>query len=63
MAFVIISSFALQTAVANALRYFPSVLHEQLAPEFAQELEDFGHIYMYRYLPTFPIRYDLVLPK
>ena len=36
-------------AVENALRYFPSECHAELAPEFAQELRDFGHIYMYRY--------------
>ena len=46
----------LQKAVGNALRYFPAVLHDQLAAEFAEELEDFGHIYMYRYLPSFPLR-------
>lgn len=45
-----------QKAVGNALRYFPAVLHDQLAAEFAEELEDFGHIYMYRYLPSFPLR-------
>eukprot|EP00093_Oithona_nana_P015120 15120.XXX_1029661_1036037_1 [CDS] Oithona nana genome sequencing. len=45
-----------QKAVGNALRYFPAVLHDQLATEFAKELEDFGHIYMYRYLPSFPLR-------
>ena len=35
-------------AVENALRYFPPESHADLAPEFAQELKDFGHIYMYR---------------
>lgn len=35
-------------AVKNALRYFPEALHEQLAPEFAQELREEGHIYMHR---------------
>ena len=35
-------------AVENALRYFPASSHAILAPEFAQELRDFGHIYMYR---------------
>jgi len=38
-------------AVENALRYFPSECHAELAPEFAQELRDFGHIYMYRFMP------------
>ncbi|HXV77408.1 MAG TPA: hypothetical protein VD788_13910, partial [Candidatus Polarisedimenticolaceae bacterium] len=39
-------------AVANALRYFPTRLHPRLAPEFADELDRFGRIYMYRYRPT-----------
>merc|ERR1711953_62494 len=43
-------------AVINALRYFPSSVHNLLVSEFAQELEDYGHIYMYRYLPTWPLR-------
>ena len=39
-------------AVRNALRYFPKEFHEELAKEFAAELEEFGHIYMYRFRPT-----------
>ena len=35
-------------ALKNALRYCPEALHAQLAPEFAQELKDYGRIYMYR---------------
>ncbi|MFN8776957.1 MAG: urocanate hydratase [Flavobacteriales bacterium] len=42
-------------AVANALRYFPAILHSQLAPEFASELETYGRIYMFRYRPTYPM--------
>ncbi|KAJ3074624.1 Urocanate hydratase [Podochytrium sp. JEL0797] len=38
-------------AVQNALRYFPKERHALLAPEFAEELEMFGHIYMYRFRP------------
>ncbi|KAF8569135.1 hypothetical protein P879_02771 [Paragonimus westermani] len=38
-------------ALSNALRYIPAHLHEQLAPEFAQELATYGHIYMYRFRP------------
>ena len=34
-------------ALANSLRYFPEEWHEELAAEFLQELEDYGHIYMY----------------
>lgn len=47
-------------AVKNALRYFPSEIHEDLASEFAQELKDYGHIYMYRFRPTLEMRaYDI----
>ena len=42
-------------ALKNALRYFPESLHAQLAPEFAQELKDYGRIYMYRYRPSYKI--------
>lgn len=40
-----------QLALRNALRYFPKEHHAVLAPEFAQELADYGHIYMYRFRP------------
>ena len=40
-------------ALRNALRYFPKELHEQLAPEFAEELRRYGRIYMYRYRPDY----------
>ncbi len=40
-------------ALRNALRYFPSEQHAVLAPEFLQELSDFGRIYMYRYRPDY----------
>jgi len=36
----------------NALRYFPSDTHDVLAPEFADELNAYGRIYMHRYRPT-----------
>eukprot|EP00117_Sycon_ciliatum_P006458 scpid39974/ scgid9989/ Urocanate hydratase; Imidazolonepropionate hydrolase len=39
-------------ALRNALRYFPPACHEVLAPEFAEELRLYGHIYMYRFRPT-----------
>lgn len=42
-------------ALKNALRYFPEHLHKVLAPEFAQELHDYGRIYMYRYRPDYKI--------
>ena len=40
-------------ALRNALRYFPSELHETLAKEFAEELKAYGRIYMHRYRPTY----------
>ena len=40
-------------ALKNALRYFPEKLHAQLAPEFYNELETYGRIYMYRYRPSY----------
>lgn len=40
-------------AVRNALRYFPPSWHKELAQEFAQELNDFGRIYMYRFMPEY----------
>ena len=42
-------------ALKNALRYFPKALHQDLAPEFAKELKDYGRIYMYRYRPSYKI--------
>jgi urocanate hydratase len=42
-----------QLAVRNALRYFPNEWHQELATEFAQELKDFGRIYMYRFKPNY----------
>ncbi|MEG1615724.1 MAG: urocanate hydratase [Bacteroidales bacterium] len=38
-------------AVKNALRYFKPELHDRLAGEFAEELEKYGRIYMYRFRP------------
>ncbi|MBK7553348.1 MAG: urocanate hydratase [Flavobacteriales bacterium] len=43
-------------ALRNALRYFPAKHHAVLAPEFVQELKDFGRIYMYRLRPEQPMR-------
>lgn len=39
-------------ALKNALRYVPEKLHETLAPEFMEELKNYGRIYAYRYRPT-----------
>lgn len=38
-------------ALKNALRYIPENLHQQLAPEFLDELKTRGRIYGYRYRP------------
>lgn len=38
-------------ALKNALRYIPPALHEELAPEFLEELRTRGRIYGYRYRP------------
>ncbi len=40
-------------AIKNALRYFPKEWHEILAPEFKEELEKYGRIYMYRFRPDY----------
>ena len=40
-----------RTALRNALRYIPKELHEQLAPEFLEELRTRGRIYGYRFRP------------
>lgn len=45
-----------QLALKNALRYFPPDVQEVLAPEFAQELRLYGHIYMYRFCPDLEMR-------
>ena len=40
-------------AIKNALRYFPKKHHEILAKEFAEELREYGRIYMYRFRPDY----------
>ena len=40
-------------ALRNALRYFDAKHHSVLLPEFAEELETYGRIYMYRFRPTY----------
>jgi len=40
-----------EIALKNALRYIPTELHRQLAPEFLDELKTRGRIYGYRYRP------------
>ena len=42
-----------ELALQNALRYFEPKHHNVLAEEFAEELNEFGRIYMYRFRPTY----------
>jgi len=51
----ILSTNEKQLAIRNALRYFPKDWHQELADEFAQELINFGRIYMYRFKPDYKI--------
>ena len=41
----------IELALKNALRYIPEYLHEEIAPEFLNELMEQGHIYGYRFRP------------
>ncbi len=40
-------------ALKNALRYFEPQFHAELLPEFKEELEKYGRIYMYRFRPDY----------
>ena len=40
-------------ALQNALRYFDAKHHAILLPEFRNELETYGRIYMYRFRPVY----------
>lgn len=42
-------------AIRNALRYFPKAWHTELSKEFAEELKNYGRIYMYRFMPEHQI--------
>ena len=41
----------IELALKNALRYIPEEYHEKLAPEFLDELMEYGRIYGYRFRP------------
>ncbi|MBO3698046.1 urocanate hydratase [Roseivirga sp. E12] len=47
----ILSDSDKKLAIRNALRYFPSEWHGQLAAEFLEELNAYGRVYMYRFMP------------
>jgi len=49
----ILSREETKLALQNALRYFPTEQHAELAKEFADELKTYGRIYMYRYRPDY----------
>jgi len=49
----ILSANEKKLALKNALRYFPKEQHAVLAPEFAEELKNYGRIYMYRFMPDY----------
>lgn len=40
-------------ALRNALRYFPKEWHKELIEEFRSEFDDYGRIYMYRFMPEY----------
>lgn len=52
----ILSEIEKKLALKNALRYFPVKFHQVLAREFADELRDYGRIYMYRFHPDYEIK-------
>jgi len=49
----ILSAEEKKLAIRNALRYFPKEQHAELATDFAEELEQYGRIYMLRYRPDY----------
>lgn len=49
----ILSEDEKKLALSNALRYFDTKHHSVLLPEFKEELETYGRIYMYRLRPDY----------
>jgi urocanate hydratase len=49
----ILSADEKKLALRNALRYFEAKHHAELLPEFVDELEKYGRIYMYRLRPDY----------
>ncbi len=49
----ILSSSEKELALRNALRYFDQKHHPKLLPEFKEELDTYGRIYMYRFRPEY----------
>ena len=52
----ILSAEEKKLALRNALRYFEPKHHAELIPEFREELETYGRIYMYRLRPDYEMR-------
>ena len=52
----ILSTEERQLAIRNALRYFDPKFHSELIPEFVNELETHGRIYMYRFRPEYEMK-------
>ncbi|MDD2303973.1 MAG: urocanate hydratase [Prolixibacteraceae bacterium] len=52
----ILSKSEKRLAVQNALRYFAPEHHALLAPEFLEELRQYGRIYMYRLRPEYEMK-------
>jgi urocanate hydratase len=51
----ILSPAEKELALRNALRYFDAKHHATLLPEFKEELDKYGRIYMYRFRPDYKI--------
>lgn len=52
----ILSADEKKLAVRNALRYFDPKHHAELATEFYAELNTYGRIYMYRFMPDYELK-------
>jgi len=52
----ILSEEEKKLALKNALRYFEAKHHAELIPEFKEELEKYGRIYMYRLRPEYEMK-------
>ncbi|MGV8914702.1 MAG: urocanate hydratase [Kaistella sp.] len=52
----ILSADEKKLALKNALRYFEPKFHADLLPEFKEELESYGRIYMYRFRPDYEMK-------
>lgn len=51
----ILNKHETKLALQNALRYFDPKFHQELLPEFKEELKTYGRIYMYRFKPDYPM--------